>query len=174
MTGVSIETPLSSHASGAGLSDIYIRPFELGWHKKRAGIRTAYGFYAPSGRFEPGGSKNMGLGMWSHEISVGSTVHLGKTRQWNLATTTFYNLQSAMKNTDHRVGYVLWVERDDLCAGAGGQACARAAPVNHAPVVPLGLSCESKKPTAFSDYLPPGQKPSLMRLQIDCRRARRR
>src|SRR5262245_43140858 len=41
---------LSESVSG-NLTDIYIVPAQLGWHMSRADITTAFGFFAPTGKY---------------------------------------------------------------------------------------------------------------------------
>ncbi len=72
---------LSSDAAGAisgggGFADSYYQPFILGWTRKRAAIRTVYGFLAPTGEFEPGANTNVGSGYWTHVVSSGQTWYL--------------------------------------------------------------------------------------------------
>jgi hypothetical protein len=59
---------------------MYVRPFELGWEKKRADFVVAYGFYAPVGKFNLGVTDNKGLGSWSPEPAAGATVYVDKKR----------------------------------------------------------------------------------------------
>jgi hypothetical protein len=58
---------------GAGLTDLFIQPINLGWHKPRADAEVAYGLYLPTGRYQDGADNNIGLGMWAHELLFGTT-----------------------------------------------------------------------------------------------------
>jgi hypothetical protein len=49
-------------SGGSGLADSFYQPFILGWNKKRFGIRTTYGFLAPTGSYKLGASNNVGSG----------------------------------------------------------------------------------------------------------------
>ncbi len=65
---------------GTGLTDMFIQPITLGWHRPRADITAAYGLYIPTGRYEDGAANNTGLGMWAQEILLGTTVYLNAQR----------------------------------------------------------------------------------------------
>jgi hypothetical protein len=77
---LSIEAPRVglTQGTGFGAGDTYIQPINLGWTTKHADVIAWYGLFAPTGKFVAGGEGNRGLGMWSHELDLGST--LVKTR----------------------------------------------------------------------------------------------
>lgn len=95
---------------GAGISDMFVQPVNLGWHGKRADTTVAYGLYVPTGRFEAGASNNTGLGMWGHELQAGTTVFLDEARTWHAATTASFNFHSSKKDSDTKVGNILNLE----------------------------------------------------------------
>jgi hypothetical protein len=106
-----LELPrLRSSGGGFGLSDVYVMPLYLGWHKKQADYTASYAFYAPTGRYTPGGNDNTGLGMWSHELAAGTTVYLDKKKSWNLATTAAYEIHQNKRGGDIKVGDLLTLE----------------------------------------------------------------
>ena len=94
---------------GGGASDLYVMPLWLGWNKKRAEYVASYAFFAPTGRFTPGGD-NSGLGMWSHEISGGTTVYLDKKKSWHVSALASYELHQKKQDEDVRVGDLLTIE----------------------------------------------------------------
>src|SRR5271170_3071864 len=53
---------------GEGYADTYIQPATLGWHLKRADTYVAYAFTAPTGKFSPLGSNNVGSGYWGNNL----------------------------------------------------------------------------------------------------------
>jgi hypothetical protein len=110
LLNVTIDTPQSTSKSGLGFSDMYVQPLQLGWHKKRYDALAGYGLYMPTGRFTAGASNNHGLGMWSHELSAGTTVYLDEKKQWHAATNAYYNIQSHIKGTNRKAGNVLSLE----------------------------------------------------------------
>ncbi len=106
-----LELPrLDVEDSLSGYTDMYLRPIELGWHPKAADILLGYGFYAPTGRFEPGADDNTGLGMWSHELLAGATVYFDEAKKWHLSGTGFYETHARNKDLDTKVGGIFTVE----------------------------------------------------------------
>jgi len=105
-----IDTPQSDSKTGLAYTDMYVQPFQLGWHKKRYDALAGYGLYMPTGRFTPGATNNTGLGMWSHEFSAGATVYLDEKKQWHAATNAYYNIQSHKRDTNRKAGNVLSLE----------------------------------------------------------------
>lgn len=95
---------------GFGISDLYVMPLYLGWHKKRADYTASFAFYAPTGNFTAGGNNNTGLGMWSYEINGGTTVYLDKQRTWNIATLASYEMHGKKRRVDIKVGDILTLE----------------------------------------------------------------
>ena len=110
LLNVAINTPQSTSGTGVGFSDIYVQPLQLGWHKERYDVLAGYGLYMPTGRFTAGASNNHGLGMWSHELSAGTTVYLDEKKQWHAATNAYYNIQSHIRGTNRKAGNVLSLE----------------------------------------------------------------
>ena len=60
---------------GAGITDSLVQPISLGWHFKRADATVGYNIYVPNGRYTAGASNNTGLGQWTNEVFVGTTVY---------------------------------------------------------------------------------------------------
>ena len=110
LLNVALDTPQSPSKTGLGYSDTYVQPLQLGWQKKRFDALVGYGLYMPTGRFTAGASNNHGLGMWSHELSAGTTVYLDKKKQWHAATNAYYNIQSHIRGTQRKAGNVLSLE----------------------------------------------------------------
>ena len=95
---------------GAGLTDMFIQPINLGWHGPRADFTAAYGLYLPTGRYEDGADNNTGLGMWAQEFLVGTTVYLNERRTLHAATTAAFDFQSAKEDSNTKVGSILNLE----------------------------------------------------------------
>ena len=108
----SIEAPAFAIGDTVSTSfaDLAIRPLDLGWHAKRADMAAGFQFYAPTGRYERGGSDNIGKGMWTYEPFVGTTVYFDEKRTVSLATTAFWELHGKKKDTDVKVGQILTLE----------------------------------------------------------------
>jgi hypothetical protein len=95
---------------GAGLTDLYVQPVNLGWHGPRFDATVAYGIYVPTGRYEDGASNNTGLGMWGQEFQGGTTVYFDAKRQFHAATMASFNVFSEKKDSDVKVGNILTLE----------------------------------------------------------------
>ena len=87
-----------------------IAPISLGWHFKRADATAGYTIFVPTGRYTDGASDNTGLGMWGHELSVGTTVYLTESRQWHAATLATFDFQSKKEDSETKVGNVMNLE----------------------------------------------------------------
>jgi hypothetical protein len=113
-----IDAPILGLTSDTGnhLADLYIRPLDLGWRRAQADVVAGFGFYAPTGEFESGGSENTGRGMWTSEPFVGTTVFLDAKRSVSLATTASWEIHGKKKDTDIKVGQILSLE------GGGGKS----------------------------------------------------
>jgi hypothetical protein len=111
-TNNNLEIPVLDFESrtDTGFADLYVQPFVLGWHAPRADVTVGLGVFAPTGRYEPGASDNVGLGMWSYEVFAGTTLYLDEEKSWSLATTAFYETHGKKKDTDVRVGDILTLE----------------------------------------------------------------
>jgi hypothetical protein len=93
-----------------GLTDLYVVPLHLGWHKERADFVAGVGIFAPTGRYEPGADDNLGLGMWSFELFGGTTLYFDEARSWHFATMAFYETHTEKEGSDTQVGDLLTLE----------------------------------------------------------------
>jgi hypothetical protein len=82
----------NASAESAGLSDIYFAPIVLGWEKGNLNYTVNYGFYAPTGSFDPSLALNPGLGYWEHQIQAGATYSIGKPKLWNTSFLTTWEI----------------------------------------------------------------------------------
>ena len=103
-------------SSSLGLSDIYVQPINLGWHTSRADYMAGFGFYAPTGNYEPSGNENKGLGMWSFELSGGSTFYFDPSQRYELSALVSYETHTNKEGQDLKPGNILTVE-----GGLGGK-----------------------------------------------------
>jgi hypothetical protein len=108
-----------SEKANVGPSDAYIMPLQLGWHTRRADAVAGVAFFVPTGRHASGASDNLGKGMWSYEISGGTTFYFDRERTWSIATTAYWETHSKKdgevrveKTTIHdvKVGQLLTLE----------------------------------------------------------------
>ena len=93
----------ASEAS-AGISDIYFAPLVLGWEKGNANYVVNYGFYAPTGHFDPSLSLNPGLGYWEQQIQAGATFWIGKPKLWNTSLLTTWEISQTNNSVDIKPG----------------------------------------------------------------------
>jgi hypothetical protein len=100
---------------GAGITDSAATPISLGWHGTRADAIAGYSIYIPNGRYEDGATNNTGLGMWGHELDVGTTVYLTEDRKFHAATMASFNFQSKKEDSETKVGNQM-----NLDGGVGG------------------------------------------------------
>lgn len=119
-----------------GLGDVYVQPVKLGWRWRRCDLGIGYGFYAPTGRFEPGGKEGVGRGHWTHQLSGGGTAYLDRRRTWSASALVSYDHNERKRGVDITrgdtvqlqggagkrllrflqvgiAGYALWQVRDD-------------------------------------------------------------
>jgi len=108
----SLEAPAFELGStvGTSFSDMLVRPIDLGWHTPHADVAAGFQLYAPTGRYEQGGSDNIGKGMWTFEPFLGTTVFFDDKKTISLATTAYWEFHGSKKDTDVKVGQILTLE----------------------------------------------------------------
>jgi len=109
---LSIEAPRVglTKGTGFGAGDLYMQPINLGWTTKHADVIAWYGLFAPTGKFVAGGEGNRGLGMWSHELALGSTFYFNEDKNFHVSALGAYELHSKKEDSDIRVGQMLTIE----------------------------------------------------------------
>ena len=65
---------------GFGIADTYVQPFTIGWSLKRVAFYTGYAFFAPTGRYSPGATNNIGSGYWGNDFITGTTLYITKNQ----------------------------------------------------------------------------------------------
>ncbi len=93
-----------NQAGKTGIGDIYIQPLNMGWSNTRNHFNLAYGFFAPTGRFQSGGLNNTGKGFWTHMFTVGDTVFLDPDRTWHASATFRYETHTKKEGVDRTAG----------------------------------------------------------------------
>jgi hypothetical protein len=71
---------LTATGGGSGLADLWLQPFELGWHLKRLDFLVGDAFMVPSGRYHPGATNNVGSGYFGNHLTTGTTLYLTKNK----------------------------------------------------------------------------------------------
>jgi hypothetical protein len=82
-----------------GAADLYLMPLQLGWHRPRADVVTAFALFAPTGRYEAGSDNNIGKGMWSYELSAGTTLYLDRQKSVSVSTSGFWEIHTKKSGT---------------------------------------------------------------------------
>ena len=77
---------------------------------ERADIAAGLQVYIPTGRYEQGGSDNIGKGMWSYEPFLGAAVYFDEKRTFSLATTAYWEFHGKKEDTDVKVGQILTLQ----------------------------------------------------------------
>ena len=93
-------------SGGGGFADSFFQPVILGWDLERANVKSAYGFLAPTGRFEAGANDNVGSGYWTHVVSSGQTFFFGDGG-WTVSAFQMYEWHGTQSSTDVRPGDTL-------------------------------------------------------------------
>jgi hypothetical protein len=86
-------------SGGGGFADSYYLPFILGWNRERLALRAIYGFLAPTGRFAPNATNNVGSGYWTHALSSGQTFYLSSNKRLVLSTFQMYEFHTKQELT---------------------------------------------------------------------------
>jgi hypothetical protein len=86
------------------LGDVYVEPFNLGWHLPTADLRVAYGFFAPSG------ADRATSDYWGHDITAAATVYVNEKKSTSLSLNAILELHQKMRSQDLKVGDNLNVE----------------------------------------------------------------
>jgi hypothetical protein len=69
---------VTAGTGGFGLGDTWFQLANLGWHMPRADVWTGYAFMAPTGRYTPGATNNVGSGYWGNDFTGAATFYLTK------------------------------------------------------------------------------------------------
>ncbi|HXC95301.1 MAG TPA: transporter [Edaphobacter sp.] len=103
-------TLFDASAEAAGVSDVFFAPIVLGWEKGNANYILNYGFYAPSGNFNPALPLNPGLGFWEHQVQGGMTYSLDKKKLWNTSVLTTWEINMSKTGLDVKPGPMFTAE----------------------------------------------------------------
>jgi hypothetical protein len=100
----SIEAPAFaiSDTVDTGVADMLIRPLDLGWHTTRADVTAGFQIYIPTGRYERGGSDNLGKGMRAYEPFIGTTVSFDEKKTVSLAGTAYWESMGTRRTATSR------------------------------------------------------------------------
>ena len=112
LANASIEAPAFAldETVDTSVSDLLVRPIDLGWHTKHADVAAGLQLYVPTGRYERGGDDNIGKGMWTYEPFLGTTLYFDEQRTVSLAATAYWELHGDKKDTNTKVGQILTLQ----------------------------------------------------------------
>jgi hypothetical protein len=65
-------------SGGFALADTWFQLANLAWHAPRADFWAGYAFVAPTGRYTPGATTNVGSGYWGNDFTSGATFYITK------------------------------------------------------------------------------------------------
>ena len=110
-----VNTPVSLPRIGAnisptGIGDLYVEPINLGWKLKKADVKLAYGFVAPTGKFDATGSDTTTTDYWGHEITFATTAYLDKTKLTQFSFSTNWEFHQKKRHEDLKVGNNMTLE----------------------------------------------------------------
>jgi hypothetical protein len=103
-------TDLSGSRGGSGLSDTFVAPVAFGWHIKHADLSSAYAFTAPTGRFAPGATNNVGSGFWGNNLLFGATGYLTPTKSTSANLFFAWEGHGEKKDTETIPGQAVTME----------------------------------------------------------------
>jgi hypothetical protein len=135
----------NASAESGGVSDIYVAPLVLGWEKGNANYAVNYGFYAPSGYYDPSSGLNPGLGFWEQQIQAGATYSIGKPKLWNTSFLTTWEINQSKSSVDVKPGPMLTGEysfgrrfdKYQMNAGVAGYGYKKLSPDSGSGINPL-------------------------------------
>jgi hypothetical protein len=90
--------------SSWGVGDIYVEPVNLGWKLKRADIKVAYGFVAPTGKYNSDGTGTTTTDFWGHEVTFATTAYLDKSKLTQVSFNTNWEFHQTKRHSDVKAG----------------------------------------------------------------------
>ena len=101
---------LNVNTSSYGFGDTLFSPLQLGWNLKHADVLASYMFYAPTGRYTAGATDNTGLGMWTNEFTLGTTIYFDQAKMWHMSGNAMYEFHTQKQGVDQTVGGIMTLE----------------------------------------------------------------
>jgi hypothetical protein len=90
--------------TGWGFADLFVQPLWLQWSLWRLDLAASYGFYAPTGRFSPGATDNIGLGFWTQQWQLAGALYFDEARTFSLIMVQTWEYNSKVSGMDLRPG----------------------------------------------------------------------
>ncbi len=101
---------LNLNASPTGLGDLYVEPINLGWKLKKADVKVAYGFSAPTGRFDEIGTETTTTDYWGHQLTFASNIYLTPDKLTHVSLNTNWEFHHKKRHEDLKVGNNMTLE----------------------------------------------------------------
>jgi hypothetical protein len=104
---------LSAAGGGSGLADLWLQPFNIGWHLKRVDLQFMDAFMIPTGRYSPGASNNVGMGFFGNHLQSGTTLYITKNKGTSASLFTDWEVHGARagpNNTSKKPGQAFTAE----------------------------------------------------------------
>jgi hypothetical protein len=92
---------LSATGGGSGLTDLWLQPFNLGWHFKRADLQVMDAFMVPTGRYNPGATNNVGSGYIGNHLQTGTTLYITKNKGTSANLFTDWEVHGSREGTNN-------------------------------------------------------------------------
>ena len=104
-----VNTPVSLPRLGLGVSptgvgDLYVEPINLGWKLKKADVKAAYGFSAPTGRFDSNGTETTTTDYWGHQLTFASNIYLTPDKLTHVSINSNWEFHQKKRHEDLKVG----------------------------------------------------------------------
>lgn len=99
-----VDVASASAAPQPGVSDIFVSPVTLGWKRGRGSFLLDYGFYAPTGVFDPKKPQNAGLGFWEQQIQGGMSYSFDNKQLWNASALSTWEINQSKTDLDLKPG----------------------------------------------------------------------
>lgn len=119
-----------------GLTDVYLKPLQVGWRASGFNVVVSYGLYIPTGRFRLEEQGRLSSGQFTHQLSAGGRVSFDRDKRWFFSVLATYELNTRKLGLDLTrgdtvqlqggtgvrlarivelglAGYALWQVRDD-------------------------------------------------------------
>lgn len=118
--GVTVAVPIANNSIGlarlddniqaAGIADTYVEPINLGWICGTWRVKAAYGFVAPTGKFDTNGTDTTTTDYWGHELTFAATRSFGTMNLWQATFNTNWEIHQAKRHEDVKVGNNMTLE----------------------------------------------------------------
>lgn len=93
-----------------GVGDVFFEPITLSWHKDTFDLGIGYGFWAPTGDYDPTRLASPGKGYWGHMLTAGATIYLDPKKTWSVSALNRYEINHQNEDLKYTPGDVWTLE----------------------------------------------------------------